>query len=196
MGALFLSKNSLLLRVQGSRERALAAVESTVEAFDRNLLPDLRIVNLEDGVVTLQRAMSRGFTLLGAILAALSITLAGIGIYGVIAFLVGRQTREIGIRIALGATNRIVVKNVVVPGLRPVFVGTALGLPAAAALSWVLHTTLVFPGSMDFLYGVPFYDPATFLGLTCFVLGIAAIASSLPARRAMSVDPLVALRYE
>jgi len=140
--------------------------------------------------------MSRGFALLAAILAALSLTLAGIGIYGVVAYLVTRRTREIGIRVALGARHRDVVKNVLGRGLKPVFTGTLLGLAAAAALSWMLHATLVFPGSMDFLYGVPFYDPGTFLGLILFVLGVAAAASALPARRAVSVDPLVALRYE
>jgi predicted permease len=186
----------LLLRVQGSRERALDAVESTVGAFDRNMLPDLRVVSLEDGLVTPQRAMSRGFTMLAATLAVLSLTLAAIGIYGVIAYVVGRRTKEIGIRMALGAGKRAVVKDAVAPGLRPVFVGTIFGLAAAAALSWMLHGTLVFPGSMDFFYGVPFYDPVTFVVLTCFVLGIACAASALPARRAMRVDPLVALRYE
>jgi predicted permease len=195
MGALF-SYKGLLLRIQGGRERALAAVADTVGAFDRNLLPDLKVVNLEDGVVTLQRAMSRGLTVLGVILAALSLTLAGVGIYGVMAYLVSRRTREIGVRVALGATHRDVVKNLLGRGLHPVFIGTLLGLAAATALSWMLHATLVFPGSMDFFYGVPFYDPATFVGLICFVLGIAAAASALPARRAMAVDPLVALRYE
>ena len=188
--------SNLLLRIQSSRERGLAEDESTVEAYDRNLLADLRVVNLEDGLVTLQRSMSRGFALLAAILAALSLTLAGIGIYGVVGYLVTRRTREIGIRVALGARHRDVVKNVLGRGLKPVFTGTLLGLAAAAALSWMLHATLVFPGSMDFLYGVPFYDPGTFLGLILFVLGVAAAASALPARRAVSVDPLVALRYE
>jgi ABC-type lipoprotein release transport system permease subunit len=134
--------------------------------------------------------------MLAATLAVLSLTLAAIGIYGVIAYVVGRRTKEIGIRMALGAGKRAVVKDAVAPGLRPVFVGTIFGLAAAAALSWMLHGTLVFPGSMDFFYGVPFYDPVTFVVLTCFVLGIACAASALPARRAMRVDPLVALRYE
>ena len=188
--------SNLLLRIQSSRERGLAAVESTVEAFDRNLLADLRILNLEDGLVTLQRAMSRGFALLAAILAALSLTLAGIGIYGVVAYLVSQRSREIGVRMALGAGNRDVVKNVIVPGLWPVSMGTVLGVAAAAALSWILHATLIFPGSMDFLYGVPFYDPVTFLALICFVICLSAAASAMPALRAMRVDPLIALRCE
>jgi len=71
-----------------------------------------------------------------------------------------------------------------------------LGLMAAGALSVGLHQTLIYPGSMDFLYGVPFYDPATFASLICFVLGIAALSTAVPARRALRVDPMVALRYE
>lgn len=187
---------SVLLRIQGDRQRALAAVETTVAAFDKSLLSDLRLINLEDGVVSMQRAMSQAFALLAAILAALALTLAGVGIYGVVAYLVSKQTREIGVRMALGATHGAILKNVVVAGLRPVFVGITMGLAAAAGLSWLLHATLVFPGAMDFFYGVPFYDPATFAGISCFVLGVAAIASTLPACRAVRVDPMIALRYE
>ena len=84
----------------------------------------------------------------------------------------------------------------VVPIVLSVFVGIVLGMGGAAGLSAVLHATLKFPGSIDFLYGVSFYDPATFAGLSVFVLGLAAVASALPARRAARVDPTVALRYE
>jgi putative ABC transport system permease protein len=83
-----------------------------------------------------------------------------------------------------------------VRGLRPVFTGLALGIAAAAALSALAHSTLVWPEASDFLYGVPFYDPATFLALPLFVLIIAALASAHPARRALRVDPTTALRYE
>jgi ABC-type antimicrobial peptide transport system permease subunit len=80
-------------------------------------------------------------------------------------------------------------------GLRPTFTGMIAGLAGAMALSWVLHTTLTFPGSSDFFYGVPFYDPVTFVGLTGFFAVVAAIASFVPVKRAITVDPLVALRY-
>jgi ABC-type antimicrobial peptide transport system permease subunit len=83
-----------------------------------------------------------------------------------------------------------------VRGLRPVFCGLALGVGGAAALSALLHSTLALPGSPDFFYGVPFYDPATFLGLSAFLVVVAAIASAIPARRALKVDPMIALRYE
>jgi hypothetical protein len=176
------------LRIQGDRRRALAAVEDTVA--------DVRLTSLEDSVVGGQRAMSQSFAQLAAILAGLALTLSGVGIYGVVAYVVAQRTKEIGVRMALGATQRAILRNVVLSGLRPVMVGVTVGSLVAAGLSWVLHTTLVFPGSMDLFYGVPFYDPATFLGLSCFVLAIAVMASTLPACRAMKVDPMIALRYE
>jgi ABC-type lipoprotein release transport system permease subunit len=126
----------------------------------------------------------------------LAVLLAGVGIYGVLSYLVGLRTKEIGVRIALGAGPADVIRNIVIAGLHPVFGGIAGGMAIAAVLSLLLHETLIFPGSMDFLYGVPFYDPVTFIGLFCFSLIIAAVASAVPARRAMRVDPMVALRHE
>jgi putative ABC transport system permease protein len=133
---------------------------------------------------------------MAAILAILALALAGVGIYGVIAYLVSQRTREIGVRMALGANIAAVWKGVLFQGLQPVLAGMLLGVAVAAGLSALLHQTLIFPGSMDFLYGVPFYDPVTFASLVCFVLAVAALASAVPARRALRVDPAVALRYE
>src|SRR5271165_4120782 len=112
------------------------------------------------------------------------------------AYLVSQRVREIGVRRALGATSGAVLRAVVIEGMRSVFVGIGLGILGAAGLSWLLHATLVFPGSTDFLYGVPFYDPVTFLGLSCFLSGIAALASVVPAQRALRVDPMLALRCQ
>ncbi len=109
--------------------------------------------------------------------------LAGVEIYGVLSYLVGLRTKEIGVRIAPGAGPTNVIRNVIVAGLRPVFVGMVAGITVAAALSLLLHETLIFPGSTDFLYGVPFYDPVTFVGLFCIALIIAGVASAVPARR-------------
>jgi ABC-type lipoprotein release transport system permease subunit len=81
-------------------------------------------------------------------------------------------------------------------GMRPAVVGEALGLVGAAGVSGVLHSILVFPGSSDLLFGVSMLDPVTFVGLSCFLGGVALMASYFPARRAMKVDPMVALRCE
>jgi putative ABC transport system permease protein len=186
----------LMVRIQSDRQRAMAALEETVAASDQALLPGLRLVSLDDGGVRLQRALSRIFAAMAAILASLAVALAGVGIYGVIAYLVSQRTREIGVRMALGANTAAVWKDVLLQGLRPVLAGVLLGVAAAAVLSAFLHQTLIFPGSMDFLYGVPFYDPVTFASLVCFVLAVATLASAVPARRALRVDPAVALRYE
>ena len=104
--------------------------------------------------------------------------------------------KEIGIRMALGASPRAVLRDVVLAGLRPVPVGMAIGFALAAAIASVLHASLAAPSWADLFYGVPFYDPAMFLGLTGFVAAIAAAASAIPARRAIRVDPIVALRHE
>jgi predicted permease len=189
-------RQDLLVRIQGDRPHALAAINSVVERSDQDLLPGLRLFNLDDGVVQIQRALSRMSATLAAILAFLAVTLAAVGIYGVISYLVSQRTREIGIRMALGANSATVWKEVVLQGLRPVMAGTMVGLGTAAGCSALLHQTLVFPGSMDFLYGIPFYDPITFSLLLCFVLAVAMVASTLPTRRALRVDPAVALRYE
>jgi ABC-type lipoprotein release transport system permease subunit len=97
---------------------------------------------------------------------------------------------------ALGANAGAVLRGVVFQALRPVFGGIVCGITLAAGFSAILHRTLIFPGSMDLFYGVPFYDPLTFAGLIVFTACLATIASFAPARRALVVDPMVALRYE
>jgi ABC-type antimicrobial peptide transport system permease subunit len=119
-----------------------------------------------------------------------------VGIYGVMAYLVSQRTREIGIRMALGATKTGVLRLILRQGMRPVFIGATLGVVLSAVASSGVHTLLVFPGAPDMLFGVPFLDPASFLGMSCFLGGVATLASYIPARRAMQVDPMAALRYE
>src|SRR5258708_1747000 len=114
----------------------------------------------------------------------------GIGIYGVMAYLVSQQVREIGIRMALGASAGDVLKRVLGRGLRPMFIGALLGLAGAASLSSLLRSTLVFPGTPDMLYGVSVFDPLTFAGLSCFMAAVALFASWFPDRRAVRVDPV------
>jgi predicted permease len=185
-----------VISLRGNPQGSLAAFWSSLRAFDRNILPSVSLWNMETMVVSMQRALARALATLAAILALLSLTLAGIGIYGVMAYVVSQRTREIGVRMALGATRGRVVKTVVVEGLRPVVAGVAIGIAGGAGGSLLLHRTLTSPGSLDLLYGVPYYDPLTFLAITAFLIAISLAASVVPSLRAVRVNPVEALRYE
>jgi predicted permease len=186
----------LLVRTRGDSGQAIAAVRKASGFVSANLPASLSAINLEAGPLQLQRSFSQVSAIFAAILAGLALALAGVGIFGVMSYLVSLRIKEIGVRVALGARAGDVLSSVVVRGLRPVFCGVILGIAGAAGVSAYIHSILVLPGSPDLLYGVPFYDPVTFIGLSLFLILIAAIASVIPARRALRVDPMVALRYE
>ena len=186
----------IFLRIKSDPQSALAAVRDAVGSSDKDLLPSLSLWNMETMLLNPRRSMARALAAFAAILALLALSLTGIGIYGVMAYAVSQRTQEIGVRMALGATSAQVLKSVVLQGLWPVAAGLVVGVACGAGVSGILHSTLAAPESSDFLYGVAFYDPATFLGLSCF-LGLVALCASLaPARSALKVDPMVALRYE
>jgi putative ABC transport system permease protein len=125
--------------------------------------------------------------LLLALFAGLALTLAAVGIYGVMSYAVTQRTRELGVRMALGARRPQVLRMVVGQGLRLAVLGVAIGLAGAWALTRVLGAQL---------YGVSPTDPATFATLSALLLAVAVLASLLPARRATRVDPMIALRGE
>ncbi len=124
---------------------------------------------------------------LTGILAGIAALLAAIGLYGVVAWSMARRTREIGIRVALGAGRRDLIWMALRDVLAPVVVGLAVGVPAVVALAqWV----------RSLLYGVGPADPSTIVGAALLMCVVAAGAAYLPARRATKVDPVVALRFE
>ncbi len=176
---------SLVLRAQGDPEALASALRGAVQSID----PDQPIYNVRsmDSLLATTLAPRRLSLLLLATFAATALLLAGVGIYGVLAYSVTQRTHEIGIRMALGARRADVLVMVLRQGLRLVLAGAALGVAAAFGLTRLM-TSLLF--------GVSPTDPAT-LGAVCLVLvGVALLACFVPARRASGVDPMIALRCE
>lgn len=185
-----------LLRVLGDPRDATRSVASLLEQLDGRQRPGFMLVSLQDDAVRAQMVMARTFAMAAIFLATLAMVLACIGVYGVTAFLVSQREKEVGIHMALGASRAEVLRLMLSQGMRPVLFGGALGLVGALSLSGFMKALLYFPGSEDVLYGARWFDPGTFAGLSCLLGAIALFACYLPARRAMSVDPIVALRYE
>jgi len=119
--------------------------------------------------------------------AGIALLLAAIGVYGVVAYAVAQRTREIGVRVALGADKGDVLRLVVGRGLGLTAAGVALGVLGAAGFTRVLRSQL---------YGVSPFDPLSFVLTTLLLVAVTLLASYVPARRAMKVDPMVALRHE
>ena len=188
--------NTTLIRCKGDPRIALQSVHHAVQQTDPNLLPGLSLWNADTTLVAPRRSMAQALATFAAILAFLALTLASVGIYGVMAYIVSQRTQEIGVRMALGATAGRVLRSVALPGLLPVVVGMIVGIASGAGLSGLLRSTLASPETNDFLYGVSYYDPWTFAGLACFLALVALLASLAPSIRALKVDPATALRCE
>jgi len=176
---------TLVVRTASHPEGIAAAVQNEIWAVDKDI-PITGISTLKQQVsasITPQRLSTFLFGTFGAA----ALVLATVGLYGVIAYSVSQRTHEIGIRVALGAQTSDVVKLVLHQGLRLALIGVVIGLVAAFALSRFISSLL---------YNVSATDPVTFSCVSLVLVGAALLASYIPARRAASIDPMVALRYE
>jgi ABC-type antimicrobial peptide transport system permease subunit len=140
-----------------------------------------------DNIIGGTLATRRFSMILLAAFAVLALLLSSVGIYGVVAYLVGQRTHEIGLRMALGASRTDVLRMVLTQGAKLAAIGVVIGLAASLALTQLMARML---------YGVSATDPLTFVGVALILTLVALAACCIPARRAMRVDPMVALRYE
>jgi putative ABC transport system permease protein len=182
-----LVSRTMALTVRSSTDptNLVAAIRKKVAEVDREQ-PLTNVMTMEQ-ILSTSIAPRRFNTLLLGLFAALALILAAIGLYGVISYSVSQRTREIGIRMALGAQQRDVLKLVVRQGMILALVGVTIGIAAAFALTRVMSTLL---------FGVSATDPVTFIIIPLLLAGVALLASYIPARKATKVDPMVALRYE
>lgn len=176
---------SLVVRTSGQPAAMAEAVQKLVWSFDRGQ-PIQRLAPMEE-LLAETTAPRRFNLLLFGVAAAVALVLAGVGVYGVMAYLVVQRTHELGIRLALGAQQRRILHLVLRQGLQLSLVGVVLGLAAAWPLTRLLK---------NWLFDISATDPLTFAAIASFLTGIALLACYLPARRATKVDPLIALRYE
>ena len=175
----------LHVRTDGDPRTLIAAIRNEMRALDK----DLPIYNIKTLSDQLDQALAeeRLATTLSTLFALLALVLAAIGIYGVMAYSVGRRTREIGIRMALGAQKSDVLSLVLRESLVLVLIGVAIGLGA---------TFYVMRSMESLLYGVSATDPITLVVISLLLVSVALAAAYLPARRAAKIDPMTALRYE
>jgi predicted permease len=176
---------TLIVRAAGDPRALVGAVREQIRALDRGLpVDDIKTVR---EVIYESLARERFITLLLVGFAALALALASVGIYGVMSYSVAQRTHEIGIRMALGAQSRHILRQVVGRGMALVLAGVAVGLAGAFALTRLM-TALLF--------GVSASDPLTFASIAVILVGVALSACWIPARRATKIDPMIALRCE
>jgi putative ABC transport system permease protein len=175
----------LAVRVSGDPLQLVAAVSEQVWAVDKN--------QPVSNISTMERLMEKSVAprrfnlLLLGVFALVGLALAAVGLYGVMSFTVTQRTREIGVRMALGAQRADVLRLVVGEGVKLALIGALLGLGGALALTRLMKTLL---------FGVSATDPLTFIVIEAVLIIVALLACWIPARRAASMDPLVSLRVE
>jgi putative ABC transport system permease protein len=176
---------TLVARTNGDPAEAVPAIRNAVHSLNKDV--PLSEVQTMDGVVAEATAESRFYVVLLGSFATVALVLASVGIYGVMTYSISRRTREIGIRMALGAQRRDVLQLIVFRGMLPVIAGVGAGVGGAFVLTRLMASLL---------YGIKPSDPVTFVSVLLILGGVAVAACYLPGRRATRVNPVVALRNE
>jgi ABC-type antimicrobial peptide transport system permease subunit len=177
----------VVIRSRGDSASTMSDIQRALRQMDRQQV--VYLASTMNQLIADSLAPRRFSMILLGVFATVALLLASVGIYGVISYLVSQRTQEIGIRMALGADRGHVLRWVLKQGGRLAFIGVGVGLAAALAL-----TQLMARSSM--LYGVQAYDPFTLFGVTALLTTVALAACTIPARRAMHIDPMRALRSE
>jgi predicted permease len=176
---------AVVLRTHGDPAAIVGSVRRAVSAFDPGAV--VYAVETMNEVLAASMAARRLSMILLAAFAGLALALSCIGLYGVLSYLAGERTREIGVRIALGAERRDIQRLILGQGVKMAFAGVALGIVLALGLTHLMSSQL---------FGITPHDPLTFAAVALVLLLVSLGACYLPARRAMGVDPMVALRHE
>jgi predicted permease len=176
---------TFVIRTQGDPRGLISFVRSEMTSME----PNAPLYNVEtmEQYLTLSAAQARFNAVLLAVFAGLALLLASVGLYGIISYSVSQRIQEIGVRMALGAERRDVMKMVVGQGLKLALIGVAIGIAGALVLTRFLASLL---------YGVSATDPLTFIAVSLTLIAVALLACYIPARRAAKVDPMIALRHE
>ena len=178
-------QTEVVLRTKGSPAALVPAIRQVIEKLNgENVIYETKAL---DDIVADSLAARRFSMILLSVFAALALLLSSIGIYGVISYVVGQRTHEIGVRMALGAQRGDVLRLMLSEGMRMALLGVAIGVAMALGLTHIM---------VKMLFGVSATDPATFAAVAIVLSTVALAACYIPARRATRVDPIVALRYE
>jgi putative ABC transport system permease protein len=176
----------ILIRTHADPSQLMNSIGSVISSIDPNLIATA--ATLDDLLRTTPSFFAASFSAaIASTVGLLGLFLASMGIYGTVSYIVVLRTREVGIRMALGANKRDIMGLMLVQGMRPVLAGLLVGISLAAGVTYLLRGVL---------YGLSGVDSISFLGVSTLFLTIGLLASYFPSRRAMHVEPVVALRYE
>jgi ABC-type antimicrobial peptide transport system permease subunit len=181
----FYTPRDLAIRTSGETSNLVSSVRQILREVD----PDQPISNIAtmSDVLGVEAAPRRMGMIMLAAFAGLALLLASLGIYGVLAYFVNQHTNEIGVRMALGATQQNILGLVLKKGMGLTLLGVGIGLVVSFALTRLMSSLL---------FGVKASDPLTFVAVPVLLAAVALVACLIPARRATKVDPMIALRYE